>query len=230
MRVIRNISVKKKSCTILRYVNFLRGWHALWTLHLPKPITRRRVMGYFLFDIVSFLSHYCLTVFGTRHFRVIWDTITLSLMQPISRRNILGHVYVRRKFSLYHSSHTSARKKELGHYFVSSSFWESAWNASLVLGAPLNLERPAGPEEWACSTHLLSLFLTLHSNFFFRKFLTNGDITTANILERRSPRLAEWRIKREHVRTLTLCVFSVPFLTSAGGHPATLFSFAEKLK
>lgn len=84
------------------------------TLQLPKPITRRRVMGYFLFDNVSFLSHHCLTVFGTRHFRVIWVFLFFSHYHSCSQSVVIFWVMCRwdGNFpSLYHSSHSSARKK-----------------------------------------------------------------------------------------------------------------------
>lgn len=60
----------------------------------------------------------------------------------------------------------------------------SVWN--VLVRPPLSLERAAGPQEWACHTHLPSSHSS-HSPFFISKFLASGDVSG---VERRFPDLA----------------------------------------
>lgn len=64
-----------------------------------------------------------------------------------------------------------------------------------------SVERPTGPEEWVCPTHLPSLIFALNSNFFFQKFLS--QTAASRILELLPQCLVVWRIKIAHVSTLT---------------------------
>lgn len=93
----------------------------------------------------------------------------------------------------------------------------SVW--SVPPSAPPSLQRAAGPQEWACPTHLPSF--SSHSPVLFVALNSwqNGDISLA---QHRSPRpRAVWRIRREHVRTLT---------PGARLHQTRLFALCQKAK